>query len=436
MTAAGPSRQAGLAGDEVPGASGLPTLPAPAALTAGDAPAGDGSRRGKADQAAPEDTANGRSTRPTEAPSPARPAAEPPSAAAPAAERLSPATPAAEPSFTAPDPAESNGHDGHGGDNGQLQLRHPYAAFAEHDGGGDGFRAGDVTLIGWPVDGAPAGREQGRSDARNGRHQAARPPATSQARPAGAERDRRSQDPSRGDPPRSQDASRGDLPRRRDRAAAASSRLAPEHRDLVERILAACRAAEGRNTSGGYGSSGLTPALRRISAQLPAGGLAPGSDADTLKPPERFAARLARLIDRQPGRPPAELAATISDAIRYTFTFRAVDYTEGTLLVHRKLKTQGFDLEARRNQWESREYKGIFTRWRDPAHGLPFEVQFHTAESWAMVRQTHDVYLRITDPDTPAPERARLRARQAAAAQAVSPPSGCMDIADFRIGTR
>lgn len=200
--------------------------------------------------------------------------------------------------------------------------------------------------------------------------------------------------------------------------------------------MAACREAEGRDARGGYGSSGLTPALRRISAQLPAGGLAPRTEADTLKSADRFTARLARLIDRQPGRPPAELAATISDGIRYAFTFPNADYTEVTLLVHRKLKAQGFDLEARRNQWDSCEYKGIFTRWWDPAHRLAFEVQFHTAESWAMVRQTHDAYLRITDPQTPAADRNRLRARQAAAAATVSPPPGCRNITDFRAEAR
>jgi hypothetical protein len=155
-----------------------------------------------------------------------------------------------------------------------------------------------------------------------------------------------------------------------------------------------------------------------------------------VKPSGRFATRLARLIDRQPGRPPAELAAAISDGIRYAFTFPASDYTEGTLLVHRKLKSQGFDLEARRNQWDSREYKGVFTRWRDPAHGLAFEVQFHTTDSWAVVKQTHDAYLRITDPATPAAERARLRARVAAVAATASPPPGSLDIADFRAGAR
>jgi len=202
--------------------------------------------------------------------------------------------------------------------------------------------------------------------------------------------------------------------------------------DLVDRALASCRAAEGQNVFGGYGSSGLTPAIQRVAAQLPVGGLAPGSEADTLKPADRFAAKLARLIARNPGRSPEELAAEISDGVRYAFAFEPADYTEATWLVHRKLKVQGFELEVRRNRWESQENKGIFTRWRDPAHRLPFEIQFHTTASWAVHKRTHDDYLRITDPATPPGERAELRARQVAAAAAAKAPPGCLEIADFR----
>ena len=201
--------------------------------------------------------------------------------------------------------------------------------------------------------------------------------------------------------------------------------------DLVEQTLARCQAAEGRNTLGTYGSSGLTPAIHRLAAQLPAGGLAPGSEADSLKPSDRFAAKLSRLIARNPARSPVDLAETISDAVRYAFAFEAADYTESIWLVHRKLKAQGFELEARRNRWQSPEYKGVFTRWRDPAHGIAFEVQFHTMASWAVAKRTHDAYSRITDPTTPPGERAELRTRQVAAAASAKPPPGCMEIADF-----
>src|SRR5262249_33765332 len=187
-------------------------------------------------------------------------------------------------------------------------------------------------------------------------------------------------------------------------------------RELVEQTLTRCRAAEGRNMFGTYGSSGLTPAIRRLAAQLPAGGLAPGSETDSLKSADRFTAKLSRLIARKPARSPADLAETISDAVRYAFAFEPGDYTEGTWLVHRKLKGHGFELEARRNRWQSPEYKGIFTRWRDPAHGIAFEVQFHTIASWAVAKRSHDAYVRITDPATPPTERAQLRAQQVAAA--------------------
>jgi hypothetical protein len=210
-----------------------------------------------------------------------------------------------------------------------------------------------------------------------------------------------------------------------------ASRLSHDHGQLVSGLLAACRAAEGRNMFGDYGDSGLTPVMRRIGAELPRGGLAPGSEADALKSPERLAAKLARLIDRHPGRSPEDLAAGIGDGVRYAFTFDADYYTEGTWLVHRRLKDQSLELEARRNRWDSPEYKGVWTRWRDPAHGLLFEVQFHTSASWEVVRRTHRAYVQITHPATPPAERARLRSRQVAAAAAAKAPPQWTEIADF-----
>lgn len=204
-----------------------------------------------------------------------------------------------------------------------------------------------------------------------------------------------------------------------------------DHADVVARMVAACRSAEGQNVFGGYGESGLTPAIRRVAAQLEHGGLAPGSEPESLKSPERLAAKLARLAARYPDRPAAELAAGIGDAVRYAFAFEPAHYTDCTWLVHRKLKAQGFELEARRNRWESPEYKGIWTRWHDPAHDVAFEVQFHTFASWDVIRRTHRAYLVISNPDTSPAERARLRARQVSAAATAKPPPGCAEIADF-----
>jgi hypothetical protein len=207
--------------------------------------------------------------------------------------------------------------------------------------------------------------------------------------------------------------------------------LSPEQEGAADRTLARFRLAEGRTVFGSYGESGLTPAIRRIAAQLPYGGLAPGSEPNTLKPPARFKAKLARLVARNPGEPPEELATEVYDAVRYAFIFEAEHYTEGTWRVHRQLKARGFELEGRRNSWQRPECKGIRTRWRDPAHGLPFEVQFHTPASWQVLRRSHDDYMVITDPSTPHAQRARLRMRQAAASAFADRPPGCDELADF-----
>jgi hypothetical protein len=278
----------------------------------------------------------------------------------------------------------------------------------------------------------------------NGHHQRGSTPAADRTGPGQQDAARRETVQHRAVPPdlarpeARPDTARSDTTRSDDSRLDAGGSGGPGHdlRALVDRTLAACRAAEGRNVFGSYGSSGLTPAIRRVAAQLPVGGLAPDSEAESLKSADRFAAKLARLIARHPGRSPAELAASISDAVRYAFAFDAADYTEGAWLVHRKLKSQGFELEARRNRWESPEHKGIFTRWRDPAHGLAFEVQFHTTASWAVLLRTHDAYVRITDSATSPSERAKLRARQVTAAAAAPAPPNCTEIGDFLLEPR
>jgi hypothetical protein len=215
-----------------------------------------------------------------------------------------------------------------------------------------------------------------------------------------------------------------------------NGQLGREASELVAGMLADGRAAEGQTIFGGYGASGLTPVIRRIADQLSRGGLAPGSEATTIKPAERLSAKLARLMARHPDRTASELVASICDVVRYAFAFEPESFTEGTWLVHRKLKVQGFELEARRNRWESPEYKGIWTRWRDPASDLSFEIQFHTFASWDVLLGTHEAYRTITDPATPPAERARLRAGQVAAAARAKVPPNCAEIVDFAKGAR
>jgi hypothetical protein len=208
--------------------------------------------------------------------------------------------------------------------------------------------------------------------------------------------------------------------------------LTPEERLIAENAMSRCRVAEGRNVFGSYGQSGLTPAMRRVGAQLERGQLLPDTENRALKSPDRFKERLADLILRHPDKSAEELSHEVHDGIRYAFIFDNEHYAEGTLQIHSRLKGNGFELEARWNGWESREYKGINSRWRDPAHDLVFEVQFHTASSWDVWEQAHASYEQIIDPRTSPAERMRLRIIHAEKSAVIPVPPGCTAISDFR----
>jgi hypothetical protein len=208
--------------------------------------------------------------------------------------------------------------------------------------------------------------------------------------------------------------------------------LTPDESRVADGALGRCRIAEGRNVFGGYGHSGLTPAMRRIEAQLEHGQLLPDTEIRALKSADNFKEKLADLILRHPDKSAEELALEVHDGIRYTFIFDAEHYADGTLQAHSRLKGSGFDLEVRRNCWQSPEYKGINSRWRDPAHDLVFEVQFHTMASWDVSQRAHSLYEAITDPATPPEERARLRSIYADMSAAVPVPRGCTTIPDYR----
>ena len=208
--------------------------------------------------------------------------------------------------------------------------------------------------------------------------------------------------------------------------------LTPEESRIADEVLGRCRIAEGRNVFGGYGHSGLTPAMRRIEAQLEHGQLLADTEGCALKPADSFKRKLADLILRQPDKSAEELALEVHDGIRYTFIFDTEHYADGTLQAHSRFKGNGFDLEVRRNCWQNREYKGINSRWRDPAHDLVFEVRFHTTASWDLSERAHSLYEAITDPATPPEERVRLRSIYAGMSDAVPVPRGCSNIPDYR----
>ena len=209
-------------------------------------------------------------------------------------------------------------------------------------------------------------------------------------------------------------------------------RLTSGQGKIAEEMLSRCRAAEGRTVFGTYADTGLTPAMRRVEAELEHGHLVPDTEKFALKSADRFKEKLAKLIADEPGAEPAGLAADIPDAIRYTYLFTEYGYTEDVWQVHNGLEAQGFELEVRRNSWDNEEYKGINSRWRDPASGQLFEVQFHTSLSWEAKQRTHEAYEGISATVTPASQKERLREYQRQVSASVPIPPGSLDVPNYR----
>ena len=208
--------------------------------------------------------------------------------------------------------------------------------------------------------------------------------------------------------------------------------LTPDESRSADQALARWAKAEGRDANGSYEEHGLTPAMRRIEAQLEQGHLMEKTEDYALKTPDRFKEKLTKAKEKNPDKAVTELVFEIHDAVRYTFVFEAEDYANTYWQAQEKLEAQGYELEVRRNMWASPEYKGMNSRWRDPNSGLPFEIQFHTQASWEAKQETHAAYEKIEDIRTPASEREQLREYQKEVSARIQEPPGAMEIPDYR----
>jgi hypothetical protein len=208
--------------------------------------------------------------------------------------------------------------------------------------------------------------------------------------------------------------------------------LTPEQSRAGDQAAERCRSAEGRDVDGNYGEHGLTPAMRRIEAQLEHGRLVDGTEEFALKSPDRFKEKLANRISLQPDEPVEELASRIHDGVRYTFVYDNGSYSDGLWKTEETIQGQGYELLIRKPSWESEEYKGLNSQWRDSNTGVLFEVQFHTHESWEAKQRTHDAYELISDLRTPPEERQRLEAYQREVTANVSVPPGAQEIPPYR----
>jgi hypothetical protein len=76
--------------------------------------------------------------------------------------------------------------------------------------------------------------------------------------------------------------------------------LTPEESRAADQGLAKRHNAEGRDGDGNYGDRGLTPAMRRVEAQLDCGTLVEDTEKFALKEPDRFKEKLAELLRDEP----------------------------------------------------------------------------------------------------------------------------------------
>ena len=207
--------------------------------------------------------------------------------------------------------------------------------------------------------------------------------------------------------------------------------LGPEANRIADSGLAVRQAAEGRDAAGNYGEGGLTPEMRRVEAELEHGTLVPDTEKFALKSPDRFKEKLAKMIERYPGQPCGELVSAIHDGIRYTFLFPAENYTAGVADATQALCDRGYDLRIRKPSWDDGDYRGVNSRWCDTESGIPFEVQFHTPESWEAKQKTHDIYEKLCDTRTPPREREHLEEQQRLIVAAVPVPPGAEAITHY-----
>ena len=127
-----------------------------------------------------------------------------------------------------------------------------------------------------------------------------------------------------------------------------------------------------------------------------------------------------------------EALSIVPDAIRCTFQYEEAHYAQGVYADVVRLREQGFELKALKNSWSSDQYRGLNSRWIEPATGQRFEVQFHTEISFEAKQLTHDAYGRLRSAQKPdAFEQMVLEAFQRKVTTEVPIPPGAVDIPDY-----
>jgi hypothetical protein len=172
----------------------------------------------------------------------------------------------------------------------------------------------------------------------------------------------------------------------------------------------------------------VTPAMRRIEAEDPGRHLA-GLE-HRLKGKDRLSEKVENYLKSNAELSTDQAFAKVKDAIRYTFQYDDQRYTEGVLNDVERLKGR-FELVDARNLWPEAEYKGVNSRWRIPADGQVFEVQFHTEASLEAKEATHAAYEKIRSPETSKEERSELQDYQRRVSAGIPVPPNVNEIPNY-----
>jgi hypothetical protein len=172
----------------------------------------------------------------------------------------------------------------------------------------------------------------------------------------------------------------------------------------------------------------VSPAMREIEACDPERRLV-GFD-HRLKGLDRIKDKVAEGIEEK-GRSPQDAMSLVPDALRYTLSYSDARYTRGVLDDIGLLKERGFELVKLKNYWQCDQYKGINSQWMDSQSSQRFEVQFHTAISFAAKQLTHSSYERLRSGGLKGEEESELADLQCETSRKVPVPFAADAIPDY-----
>jgi len=98
-------------------------------------------------------------------------------------------------------------------------------------------------------------------------------------------------------------------------------------------------------------------------------------------------------------------AAAISDVLRYTLVVDEKSYALQVPKALHQLEAAGFTVIKFRNAWGGKFYQGINAQLMS-SEGVRVELQFHTAQSYAIKQVSHEVYEIRRNPQATEQERA------------------------------